>query len=135
MRAFFGLEVSLPAVVAAEEDERLLIQLELFQKLHDLPELAVDHVHERGIDTGIAIGLLPRVPRFVLEQLPRGIVVVDSPKPVWRCPGQVAEEGFVSVRLNEAEGFLKDLDLGMGVALVEAQAIIASEWHFFAVSN
>ena len=58
MGPFLRLEVILPAIVPAEEEDRVLVELEFLEEGDQLADVPIHHVHEGGIDPGIAIGSL-----------------------------------------------------------------------------
>ena len=102
MRPIWGFKVGLSSIVSAEENESVVINFEFFKEGDDLSQLSVDHVHEGCIDPCIALRSLASLPGFVLEELPRRMVLIDPPEPVWRGPWEVAEEGPVVVLFDEA---------------------------------
>ena len=74
-------EVVRTAVVPAEQHKGVLFEAEFPQEGEDLPHLAVEQVHHRGVAAG---GLGPGA---VAEECPGGIVIGDIEVPVRRREG------------------------------------------------
>lgn len=135
MRSLGSFEVVLSPVITAEEDDGVVIDLLFFEQSNNFTELAVDHVHEGGVDFGVLVGALAGGPGFVFEELPGGVVFVDTPESVRRGPGEVAEEGGLVVLFDELEGLFKDFVLRVGFAFVETGAVVSGKRDLFAISN
>ena len=107
-------EVVRATVVPAEEYERVLFEAEFPQEGENLPHLAVEQVHHRGVAAG---GLGPGP---VAEERPGGIVIGNIEVPVRRGEGQVGEEGPVAALADEAHRLVEDHVLGVGRPLAIA---------------
>jgi len=128
-------KVILTTIVTADKNDGVVVDFFLFEEGDDFTELAVDHVHEGGVDFGVLISSLARFPWLVFEELPRGIVLIDSPETMWGSPREVAEEGGFVVLFDELERFLENLILRVGFSLVEAFTIVSGKGDFFTVTD
>ena len=134
VRPFGSFEVVLPTVVSAHKQDGPVVDFEFLQEGENLPKLPVDHVHKGCINPGIAIGALTGLPRFILEELPRWVVLVDSPEPMRRGPGEVAKEGLFVILSDESQRLFEDLGLGVGFTFVKAGSFISLKRDLLTVS-
>ena len=105
----FIFEVRIAAVIPADDNDRVIVDIQFFKQIHNLTNLPVDHMNHCRIALRlIGPDAVTRVPLFHFVFLPRRIVLRKAPRAVRRRPGTIAEEGFVFVVTNEFYGFFED---------------------------
>ena len=120
-------EVVVPAVVSAEEDDRVPVQAKLLQQAQHLAHIPVHHRDHRRV----ALRLLG--PGLVLVELPCRVSVGDVEDPVRRRDGQVAEERLLGIGANELQRLLHDDGVRVGLPL--AGSAVPRKRHLLAVAD
>ncbi|MBA7481447.1 hypothetical protein ES707_16919 [subsurface metagenome] len=122
------------AVIAADEDNRIVFNFELFKQSENLPDLPVNHFHHCGVNFDIVRPLLARAPGFVFEIKPGGLIFRNSPPAVRRRPRAVAEKRLVPMLANKLYGLVEDQVMRELLSLVVV-AGVAFEGDFLAGAN
>ena len=120
-------EVVLAAIVAAEDDDGVAIDIQFFQQVEQFSHLTVEHVHHGGVATRF-----PR-PIPITKQRPRRIILGEVEETVGGSDRHVAEEGAIGVVADELSCGIDDLVVGIGLPL--ASTVVARQRHLFTVSN
>ena len=122
---FCSFEIIVAAVVAAEKDNGVFVEIQFFQQVEYLADLAINHADHRSV--------APRGfgPVFILVISPCWVGVGNVKNPMRRRDGEVTEKGFVLIGANEFERFLKNNIVR--ILRAGATAFVSRQRYFFAI--
>ena len=109
MGIFIIFKIALPAIIAGNENNGIIIDPHFFQQVHNLANLPVHHFHHGSIHLGIMGPLLIRgIPFPVFVLFPCRFIVRHCPKTMRGRPWKISKERAILVLLDKVETGLKD---------------------------
>ena len=98
------IESASTAVIAADEDDCVIVYFEFFEEVENLPDLSVNHFDHCGI---YFCGFRDAGPGLIFVIEPGGFVLGDSPLAVRGSPCTVAEKRPVLVVADKLYRFIE----------------------------